>query len=114
MQSVSNDAQRPRLGIDIGTLFTAAVFEPAFESGFEIASVVAISADQLVAGTEAEAVIRLHPDRGAKEIKRRFGDTTPIVLDGGVFDPSVLTTELVRSVTLASGVDPHNSTVNSV
>ena len=111
MQLVSNAAQRPRLGIDLGTLCTAAVLVPSSESGFEIPSVVAISEDRLVAGTAAEQIMQSHPDQGAREVKRRFGDTTPVVLNGETFDPSLLTTELVRAVVESSGVDAATTTL---
>ena len=111
MQLVSNAAQRPRLGIDLGTLCTAAVLVPSSGSGFEIPSVVAISGDRLVAGSAAEQIMGSHPDHGAREAKRRFGDTTPVVLNGETFDPSLLTTELVRAVVESSGVDAANTTL---
>ena len=53
---------------------------------------------QVVIGDAADAVIAAHPERGVRELKRRFGDTTPVVLDGQPYTADALTAEVLRSV----------------
>ena len=60
----------------------------------------------LVAGEAAEKILAVRPGAGAREVKRRFGDTTPIVLDGSPYGPDALTGTLLRHVVDVSGVNP--------
>ncbi|MCU1368169.1 MAG: Heat shock protein 70, partial [Ilumatobacteraceae bacterium] len=97
---------QPRLAVDLGTTWTAA--SRATESGVEavplgsghpsMPSVVARDGDQFVVGEPAERVLDGRPESGAREIKRRFGDTTPVVIDGQPFGADALMAEILRHV----------------
>ncbi|TPW11573.1 MAG: molecular chaperone DnaK [Acidimicrobiaceae bacterium] len=118
MIGVSSAPLRPRLGIDLGTIATTAVLGAARDSasaativeldehGAATASAIAIGRDGLVFGVAADKIIAAQPDHGARELKRRFGDTTPVVLDGRPFSAEELTTEVLRAITRAAGIDP--------
>ncbi len=111
MRGVSAICLRPRLGVDLGTLVTVAVQAPESGATAEIPSAVALGEDGLVAGAQAEQVLAAQPARGTRQLKRRFGDTTPIVLDGEAIQPDALVGELLRAVVATSGIDPSNSTL---
>ena len=103
----------PHLGIDLGTLRTAATVvrsgvAQVVELGVQGAgsAAVAIVGDRVVTGAEAEQVLSEHADHGVRELQRRFGDTTPVVLDGRPFTADALTAEQLRAVAGAAGVDP--------
>ncbi|MBU6317935.1 MAG: Hsp70 family protein, partial [Acidobacteria bacterium] len=103
----------PHLGIDLGTLRIAAIVvrggaaEVVELGGSGSASAaVAIVGDRVVTGAEAEQVLAERPDHGVRELQRRFGDTTPVVLDGRPFTADALAAEQLRAVAAAAGVDP--------
>ena len=108
---VSSVSLRPRLGVDLGTLVTVAVEAPESGATAEIPSAVALGEDGLVAGAQAEQVLAAQPARGTRQLKRRFGDTTPIVLDGEAIQPDALVGELLRAVVGTSGIDTSNATL---
>jgi actin-like ATPase involved in cell morphogenesis len=96
------------VGVDLGTTWTAAAFatgsEPArpVELGLRasaIPSVVALSdSGAFLIGEPASARARVSPGSAARNFKRRFGDPTPLVLDGSAITPVVLTSQLLRWV----------------
>ncbi|MEY4174753.1 MAG: hypothetical protein RI900_1918, partial [Actinomycetota bacterium] len=103
----------PHLGIDLGTLRTAATVVrggavQVVELGPQGAgsAAVAIVGDRVVTGADAEQVLAEHADHGVRELQRRFGDTTPVVLDGRPFTADALTAEQMRAVAGTAGVDP--------
>ena len=95
------------IGIDLGTVYTAAATlrdgrAEIFSLGSRAAvipSVVLVREDASVLVGEA-AVRRalLEPSRVAREFKRRFGDSTPIMLGGSPHSPEALMARLLRSV----------------
>ncbi|MDO9174253.1 MAG: Hsp70 family protein, partial [Actinomycetota bacterium] len=104
-------ASRPRLAVDLGTTWTAAAHGDGRPvelgpQGATMPSVVARDGDGFVVGHAAERVLATRPESGIREIKRRFGDTTPVVLDGQPYTPDSLTVELLRGVAVSAGVDP--------
>ncbi|MFM7685026.1 MAG: Hsp70 family protein, partial [Actinomycetota bacterium] len=103
----------PHLGIDLGTLRIAAtVVRDGLARPVELgangaaSAALAIVGDQVVTGDAAEQVLAEHPDHGVRELQRRFGDTTPVVLDGRPFTADALAAEQMRAVAGAAGVDP--------
>jgi actin-like ATPase involved in cell morphogenesis len=108
------------LAVDLGTTWTAAAvrrggrLEPLHlgERGAAIPSVVAVDDNgSIVVGVAAERVMAVTPDRGVREVKRRFGDTTPVVLAGAAHLPDALTAGLLREVARLGEVDPTAVTV---
>ncbi|SNR35240.1 Hsp70 protein [Haloechinothrix alba] len=95
------------LGVDLGTTFTAAA---TWRDGHaEVASlgsraaviptVVLLRADETVLTGEAANRRGLsEPQRVAREFKRRFGDTTPVLLGGVPYSVEALMAKLMRSV----------------
>ena len=85
-----------RLGIDLGTTYTAAAVTRTTEGGppraeivnlggraAQIPSVLHLSPDGTVlVGEAAERRVVTEPDRVVREFKRQVGDPTPIVIDG--------------------------------
>jgi molecular chaperone DnaK len=95
------------LGIDLGTTFTAAAV--CRDGHAEIASlgsrtaaipsVVLLRQDaSVLIGEAANRRALLEPDRVAREFKRRFGDSTPIILGGTPLSPEALTARLLANV----------------
>jgi actin-like ATPase involved in cell morphogenesis len=108
---VSNNGVRNRLGVDLGTLVTLAVQTPTSGAAGEISSAVALGTDGFVVGADAEQVLAAQPARGARQLKRRFGDTTPVVLDGDAIQSDALLGELLKAVVGTSGIDPSTATL---
>ena len=107
---------RPRLAVDLGTTWTAAAHGDGRTvelgpQGATMPSVVARDGDGFVVGHAAERVLATRPESGIREIKRRFGDTTPVVLDGQPYTPDALTVELLRGAASSAGVDTAGTTV---
>ncbi len=80
-----------RLGIDLGTTYTAAAVSVDGEVSMvslgsvtpEAPTVVAIdSDDQWLFGDRAARLAAVHPDRIAREFKRRVGDPVPVTVAG--------------------------------
>ncbi len=114
------NAARTRLAVDLGTTWTAAAVTDAQgthslhlgDRGAAMPSVVAVDdSGALVVGVAAERVMATSPDRGAREMKRRFGDTTPLVLGGTPYLPDALTAALLAGVATAGKVDPSATSV---
>jgi len=101
------------LGIDLGTTYTAAALATD-DGGAEMLvlghdtvampSVVAVSAGQeATVGVTALRAARADPLGIAREFKRRFGDSTPILIDGRPYTPQQLMVHLIKwIVALAS------------
>ena len=95
------------IGIDLGTVYTAAatwhdghteIFSLGSRSAV-IPSVVLVRED--ASSLVGEAAVRralLEPSRIAREFKRRFGDSTPIMLGGSPHSPESLTARLLARV----------------
>jgi actin-like ATPase involved in cell morphogenesis len=113
------NADTTRLAVDLGTTWTAAALADADgaralhlgDRGACIPSVIAVDDDKhLVVGHAAERIFAVSPDRGVREVKRRFGDTTPIVLAGTPYSPDALSGAMLSGVAGLAGVDPVTTT----
>jgi actin-like ATPase involved in cell morphogenesis len=111
-----------RLGVDLGTTWTAAaVSEGRAEvlqlgtHGLAMPSVVALDGDTWVAGEAAERRLAADPSGGAREVKRRLGDTTPIVVGGKPFGAEALMapllTQAIATATERGGAAPASVTL---
>ncbi|HEY0239107.1 MAG TPA: Hsp70 family protein [Friedmanniella sp.] len=96
-----------RLGVDLGTTWTAAaVLDGARPTmvglgnrALQIPSVVFVAADgELLVGEAAERRARSQPWRAAREFKRRFADPVPLYIAGQPYAPTRLTAEVLRWV----------------
>jgi molecular chaperone DnaK len=96
-----------RLGIDLGTTFTAAAVEQGGRAEVvqlgdhapQIPSAVFVREDgSLLVGEAAVRRGAVQPDRLEREFKRRLGDPVPYVLGGQEFTAEQLTARLLRTV----------------
>ncbi|MGI5126462.1 Hsp70 family protein [Pseudonocardia sp. CA-107938] len=101
-----------RLGIDVGTTYTAAAVSRSAGQGWSepesvtlgtrgatVPSVLYIADDgTVVVGEAAERRAVTDPDRVVRQFKRRIGDRTPIVAGGRAWAPEDLSARLVRWV----------------
>ncbi|MEO1064146.1 MAG: Hsp70 family protein [Actinomycetota bacterium] len=93
-----------RLGVDLGTTWTAAAVDATTgpeavqlaERTIAMPSVVAVADGSVLVGEAAEAHLADHPASGTREFKRRLGDSTPYVLDGTPFGAEALMGHLLR------------------
>jgi actin-like ATPase involved in cell morphogenesis len=95
-----------RLGVDLGTTWTAAAVAragagaaeplPLGEQGAAMPSVVALDGEAVVAGDAAERRLLADPTVGVREPKRRLGDTTPFVIAGTPYGADALMGHLLR------------------
>ena len=94
-----------RLGIDLGTTYTAAAFiedaDPRMlELGYRqvsMPSVMLVNPDgTLLIGEAAERRAAAEPDRVIREFKRRFGDDVPLLVAGHAFSAIDLQAALLR------------------
>src|SRR5688572_4998484 len=100
-----------RVAVDLGTTWTGAAVTDAAGSRVvslgerhpSMPSTVARSNGQWVVGEAAERVMAADPAAGAREMKRRLGDTTPMVVDGQPYGPERLMAELLRASLAAAG-----------
>ncbi|MGA8246825.1 MAG: Hsp70 family protein, partial [Nocardioides sp.] len=97
-----------RLGVDLGTTFTAAAVDDGTGAtmlglgnrALTVPSVVFLSADgTFLFGEAAERRAAAEPARSAREFKRRIGDTVPILLAGQPFSPQALSAKLLAWTT---------------
>ncbi len=97
------------LGIDFGTTFTAAAVHrdgeqtvelvPLGENGTSAASVVFVAPDgSLVVGDAAVRRALTDPDRVVREVKRRIGDQTPVLVSGEPMGAHTLAARFIRWV----------------
>lgn len=96
-----------RIAVDLGTTWTTAAVASGTDRrvldlgdrGSAMPSTVAID-DQgsVVVGRAALAIMATKPERGVREIKRRFGDTAPILLGGAPWSADALTAAVLRGV----------------
>ena len=102
-----------RLGVDLGTTFTAAAVanggHPTMlglgNRALQVPSVLYLaSGGDLVVGEAAERRGLADPSRMVREFKRRIGDHVPILVAGVPFSPQALTAQLLRWV-VRSGTD---------
>lgn len=100
-----------RLGVDLGTTFTAAATVGTTAGGppptmvglgnrsLQIPSVLFLTEQQeILVGESAERRGLGQPDRVVREFKRRIGDTVPILVAGAPFSPQALTAHLLQYV----------------
>lgn len=94
-----------RLGVDLGTTFTAVGLARggSYEmvrlgsDRIEIPSTVCAGPDGSVqVGEAAERLAELQPTAVARDVKRRIGDTVPLLLEGQPFSPQTLMARLLR------------------
>ena len=95
------------MGVDLGTTYTAAAtcrdgraqMVALATRGIEIPSVVAHREDGVwLTGEAAERRASIEPNRIAREFKRRFGDSVPLLLGGSPFGAEHLSAVLLRGV----------------
>ena len=97
------------LGIDFGTTFTAAAIHrdgeqvvelvPLGENGNATASVLFMAPDgSLVVGDAAVRRAVTDPDRVVREVKRRIGDQTPVLVSGEPIGAHTLAARFIRWV----------------
>ena len=96
-----------RLGIDLGTTFTAAAVArdgkhtvaELMPGRYEIPSTVCLGTDgRLLIGDEAERLGEQRPTALAREFKRRLGDQVPLIIDGRMHSPQTLMAHQLRWV----------------
>ncbi len=95
-----------RLGVDLGTTWTAAVVDdgeatqplPLGDQGPAIASVIARDGDTWVFGSAAERLMLVAPASGAREVKRRVGDAAPMLVAGTPYAAEALLGALLGHV----------------
>lgn len=96
-----------RLGVDLGTTFTAAAVDDGTgptmvglgNRALQVPSVLYLKDDgTFLCGEAAERREATEPDRVVREFKRRIGDTVPILVAGQPFSPQALTAKLLSWV----------------
>ena len=96
-----------RLGVDLGTTFTAAAVDdgsgPSMlglgNRALTVPSVVFLASDGTFHfGEVADRRAASEPARAAREFKRRIGDTVPILLAGQPYSPQALSAKLLSWV----------------
>src|SRR3954471_10159015 len=96
-----------RLGVDLGTTYTAAAVgnggAPTMvglgNRALQIPSVLFLNDDgEFLVGEAAERRGVAEPDRLVREFKRRIGDHVPILVAGSPYSPQALTARLLRWV----------------
>jgi actin-like ATPase involved in cell morphogenesis len=96
-----------RLGVDLGTTYTAAAIGrdgraemcTLGERAASIPSVVLVRQDgEVLVGDAAQRRSVTEPTRVAREFKRRLGDTAPLILGGVPYTPEVLMAHVLRHV----------------
>ncbi len=96
-----------RLGVDLGTTFTAAAVDDGTgptmlglgNRALTVPSVVFLAADgSFLFGEAADRRAATEPARSAREFKRRIGDTVPILVAGQPFSPQSLSAKLLAWV----------------
>jgi actin-like ATPase involved in cell morphogenesis len=99
-----------RLGVDLGTTWTAAAVGQRDQVEVltlgthttAMPSVVALAGDDVLAGERAERQLLADPTSGVRECKRRLGDATPMVVGGRPFVAEALMSALLRHVVAAA------------
>ena len=112
------------LGIDLGTTYTAAaIYENGRASIIDLSSRTAIIPSVVflaedgtyLVGDAATRRALTEPTRAAKQFKRRFGDTTPILLGGSPISADQLSAQLLKAVvadvTERQGAAPQGITI---
>ena len=93
-----------RLGVDLGTTFTAAAVDDGSgptmvglgNRALQVPSVLFLQQDgTFLFGEAAERRAAVEPDRAVREFKRRLGDTVPILVAGRPFSAQALTAKLL-------------------
>jgi molecular chaperone DnaK len=99
-----------RLGVDLGTTFTAAAVDrdgrvemaTLGDRSAAVPSVILIREDGTVlSGDAAARRAATEPDRVAREVKRRFGDPMPLILGGSPYAAGDLMAHQLRDVVRA-------------
>ena len=94
-----------RLGVDLGTTFTAAAVDDGSgptmvglgNRALQVPSVLFLQQDgTFLFGEAAERRAAVEPDRAVREFKRRLGDTVPILVAGQPFSASGVDRETAR------------------
>ena len=93
-----------RLGVDLGTTYTAAAVHVDGRTemlglgirAMQVPSVVFVRDDgEIVVGEAAEQQGAADPSRVVREFKRRIGDSVPLVVGGSPFSAQALTARLL-------------------
>ena len=113
-----------RLGVDVGTTFTAAAVAnggPPTMLGLgnramQVPSVLFVEDDgEILIGESADRRGVVEPTRVAREFKRRIGDPVPLLVAGAPYSPQALTAHVLRWVVAAAsrqlGSPPERVTV---
>ena len=100
-----------RLGVDLGTTFTAAAVDDGSgpvmlglgNRALQVPSVLFLKEDgTFLCGEAAERWAAADPTRAVREFKRRIGDTVPILVAGRPYSPQALTAELLAWIISAA------------
>ncbi len=103
----SGDGMAYRLGVDMGTTFTAAAVANGISPtlvglgnrALQIPSVLFLTEEgDFLVGEAAEHRALADPARVVREFKRRIGDTVPVLVGGAPYSPQTLTARLLRHV----------------
>ena len=95
------------VGVDLGTTYTAAAVHrdgraaicSLADRGAAIPSVVLLREDgSFLTGMAAERRAATEPERVVREFKRRFGDSTPIIVAGSPYSAEALSARLLEAV----------------
>lgn len=108
---------RRTLGVDLGTTWTAAAVDGEVltlaNHGAAMPSVVAVDGGTIVVGEVAERRLLADPTCGVREMKRRLGDTTPMVLGGTPYGAEALMGHLLAHV-VAVATERHGAAPDCV
>ncbi len=102
------------IGVDLGTTWTAAARSDAGgeaaaltlgDSGPAMPSVVAVEGDTILTGDAAERRLLAEPSAGAREPKRRLGDSAPFVIGSTPYGAEGLMGQLLAHVLEVAAAD---------
>src|SRR5436305_4811213 len=102
------------VGVDLGTTWTAAARcvpggEPQAlalgDAGSAMPSVIAVDGDTVLTGDAAERRLLAEPSAGAREPKRRLGDSTPFVIGSTPYGAEGLMGQLLAHVIQVAAAD---------
>jgi actin-like ATPase involved in cell morphogenesis len=100
------------LSIDIGTttVVAARTNEGPSDNSTEIVvrmpAIVGVHGGEVLTGDAAVRLATTHPDQTVSQLIRRFGDSSPIILDGQAFSIAELLGHVVSDVVTQAAVEP--------
>ncbi len=98
------------LSIDIGTTTVVAARTAGGHADTEIVvrmpAIVGFDGGDVLTGHAAATLATTHPDQTVSQLIRRFGDSSPIILDGRAFNIVELLGRVVSDVVTQAAIDP--------